>query len=230
MKLRDMGLCWLGGSVLYVTMAACAGKPAGPVAGSGGRGGTVTVHEGEGGAGRGGKGGANGAGGNDGGLADVLTNPVPDASADPAPGSRLKPKYWLGDDGAKQYMVGSWFDSTRNEDCSFALAADGKMRCLPQAMDFGYYSDVGCNTPMIMTQGSCAPPKYGISVSDADCGFDPSKAHVYSVGTAMTPTNIYAKSGAGCFAIGPAESGYSYYSVGAEIAPTEFVAVNLGHD
>lgn len=236
MKLRDVGLCLMGGSILYVSMAACAGRPAGNNGTrgttSGGGSGGIAVHNGGGGGAGGASTGATGTsgGGSDGGLTDALTDPVPSAHADPAPGSRLKPKFRLGDDGAKEYLGGVWWDSDRNEDCSFAVAADGKTRCLPKGSDFRYFADAQCATPMVLTQGTCSAPKYGISNVEAACGLDAPATKVFAIGGATNPPMIYGKSGSSCFAIGPTTPDWTYYTVGAEIPASSFVAGNIGHD
>lgn len=46
-------------------------------------------------------------------------------------GSRLKARYASTPDGAKVFM--GWYDSQLNEKCTFMLAEDGNMRCLPSA-------------------------------------------------------------------------------------------------
>ncbi len=56
-------------------------------------------------------------------------------------GSRLKARYASTPDGAKVFM--GWYDSQLNEKCTFRLAEDGRMRCLPvadfeQNMNFSY--------------------------------------------------------------------------------------------
>lgn len=222
MKFRDVGLCLVGGSILYVTMAACARPAGGPPSGGGraGAGGTV-LHNGSGGG---------GGAPHDSGIGDALTDPVPSASADPLPGTRLKPRFRAGEDGAKEYLAGAWFDSERGEDCSFMVAADGKTRCLPRGAEFIYYSDANCQTPMIMLESACAPPKYGTSLADSTCALEPGATRVYAVGPAMTPSGIFAKAGASCFSLGAADPGYHYYGVGAEVSASAFVASTLGHD
>jgi hypothetical protein len=154
--MRTLGV-FASGCVVYAAMAACSGGAVkvssnGSATGSGGHGG---VAMGSGGKGTGGQ---HGAGG-DSGMFDAFTDPVP--SADAMPGSRLKGKYLLGDDGSKEYlyvpglfawqgaypvaipgaplMPGAqtssvhqlWYDSLRQEDCVFERAGDGKLRCLP---------------------------------------------------------------------------------------------------
>jgi hypothetical protein len=233
MKLRDVAMTLVGGTILYVSMAACAERSTGTI-GSGSHGttasgGTSTGHPGGSGGAAPGTGGAGGAV-HDGGLADVLGNPVPPANADPTAGSRLKPKYRQGDDGAKEYLAGQWFDSMRGEDCTFQLAADGKTRCLPDGTTFRYYADAACATPMVLMQNTCAPPKYGTAAVDPTCGLDPSANRVFAIGQATTPMTIYGKSGASCFAIGPTTTDYQYYAVGAEVTADNFVAATVGHD
>src|SRR5690349_16994423 len=117
MKVRDVGVCLVGGAMVYVAMAACS---AGGSTTGGHSGGVTRLGGGQGG-------GASGAGpsagqGGDSGVFDALTNPVPPASADPTSGSRLKPKYRVAEDGAKEYFAGLWYDSQRAEDCSFTTA------------------------------------------------------------------------------------------------------------
>lgn len=226
MKLRDVGLCLLGGSILYVSMAACAGRPSGSSGTrgttSGGGSGGVAVHNG-------GAGGTTGSGGViDSGIGDALTDPVSSANAEP--GSRLKRKFRDAEDGAREFLTGVWWDSQRQEDCSFTLAADGKMRCLPPGNEFRYFADAQCNTPMVMMQGACSPPKYGTSATEAACGLDAPSTHVFAIGGPTSPAMIYGKSGSACFAIGPTTPDWQYFSVGAEIPANSFVAATVGHE
>src|SRR5689334_4566782 len=75
MKLRDVALCLVGGSIMYVSMAACAGRPSGQSSSG------MTVHQGTGGSTPG-----TGGSGNtipDSGIGDALTDPVGSANAEP---------------------------------------------------------------------------------------------------------------------------------------------------
>jgi hypothetical protein len=145
----------LGGSIaIYVVMAACSAPdlPKGGSAGASGRPG------GQGGSGpladagdQGGSGigpdaaaGAGGSGGVDrpdvvvvvdgslgderSGIIDALLDPVRDEDAQTTSGTRIKAKWLVTADGARQ--ANGWYDSTRKDDCFFGTAADGKMRCL----------------------------------------------------------------------------------------------------
>jgi hypothetical protein len=62
------------------------------------------------------------------------------------------------------------------------------------------------------------------------CGLTPGGTHVYTVGAATTPATLYAGNASSCFAAGPPASGYSYFSVGAEIPASTFVGATPGHD
>ena len=158
-------------------------------------------------------------------------NPVPDAAADPIDGSRLKARYRVADDGSKEYLSGVWFDSQRNEVCTFTTAADGTERCLPDGVVATVFSDAACTMPVLMTVTGCAGPPYALTVDGASCGNPVGVTHVLSVGAGVTPSNLYVQAGgSNCISIGPPPSGYTYSSVGAEIPATSFVAATLGHD
>ena len=47
-------------------------------------------------------------------------------------GSRLKVRYYVGSDGSEQ--ANGFFDSSRNENCSYRVASDGAVRCLPRRL------------------------------------------------------------------------------------------------
>src|SRR5688572_6213959 len=141
---------FLGGSfTVYALMAACS---------AGGKGGGDQTAS-SGGAATQGSGGVNtNSGGADGiaGLSDPsagkpsgmggiigeMMDPVPDAQAES--GTRLKARYYVGEDGSRQLIPG-WFDTQRNEVCYFGIASDGNLRCTPGGGPnfLGYFSDAG---------------------------------------------------------------------------------------
>lgn len=155
-------------------------------------------------------------------------------------GSRIKPKFTTTTfaDGAKGKQFSGWHDSARGEDCQVAAAADGKQRCMPVpygadtvAVTAGYYSNASCTVPLFL-QGisACVPtavPKYVASnTSTSSCtvawAFRP------VTGLAANPAKYFYKPAGAttCTDIGafPTTS-YRVLSVGAEIAPSEFVEV-----
>lgn len=214
MKMRDAGLSLLGGALVYVAMAACSGGGAGPSGPGAGSGGAST------------KGGP----GSDSGLIDALLDPVPTASADPQSGGRLKAQYRLGDDGSKEYLAGAWFDSQRNEVCTFGPAADGKERCMPDGATATVFADAMCQSPLLMITSGCAAPSYALQLATSTCDVSPGAIHVFSVGAATTPSALYIQAGSSCYQAGTATTGYTYYAVGPEIPPSSFVAATNQHD
>jgi hypothetical protein len=207
MKFRDVGLSLLGASLVYVTMAACnGGAPSSQQAQNGGK------------------------SGSHGGIVDTIGNPVPPAAADPQNGTRLKATFRTADDGSKEYIAGSWFDTQTQENCSFLLASDGKQRCLPEGAPASTYSDAACSTPVIAVATGCTSPKYAITASASTCDAAGAGLHVFPVGAETTPTSLYINTGSSCFSLGPPTTGMSYYAVGAEIAASSFLAANTSHD
>ena len=170
-------------------------------------------------------GGASGTGGihDDGGsIFDAFTDPVPDAMADPTSGSRLKAKYWKATDGARAPIPYTWYDSQRNEDCSFRTASDGTERCLPNTYTFAiYYADATCTAPLAYVNTGCAMPTY-VQVSGASSCGSTTGDKLHGTMAKVQPATIYLKGGASCTS-SPAPSGVDYYSVGAEILPSAFV-------
>ncbi len=211
MKMRDIVKALVGAGFVYVAMAACS-------AGTG-----------QGGSGHAGAGGQGGVDIEDGGMMDVLTNPVPDAQADPMNGSRLKAKYILAEDGSKAYAPGAWYDSQRQEYCGFSRAADGKLRCLPEAKAYvsTLYADASCSQPLVGIETACSPPKYAYAY-DAACSSQ-GGTRVYSLGSVVNPAKVYYGTPGSCYGAAP-EPSFTYYTVGAEIAPSAFVGGSEQHD
>ncbi len=179
MNLRHVCFCLLGGSAVYVAMAACSSGGSGPIG----------THAG-------------------GGGGSTLINPVPDASADPESGSRLKASYRIADDGSKEYVPGSWYDTQRQEACSFATAADGKERCLPDGAAVSAFSDSACTVGIAAVKTGCAAPKYGVTASQDACHEGSVGLTIHSIGAPAQVTTLYVQSGTSCLAAGPAPSGF----------------------
>jgi len=140
MRGGDAAKAMFAGCIVYVVMAACGGSKGAPGFASKDGGGSI---------GDGSSSGSGPGGDNDSDLVDALTNPVPDANAEPTTsGSRLKARYYVGEDGSRQFV--GWYDSQRKEECSFLSAGDGETRCLPAgAYPIGVYSDANCTTPIV---------------------------------------------------------------------------------
>ncbi|HEU4406751.1 MAG TPA: hypothetical protein VFS43_15905, partial [Polyangiaceae bacterium] len=181
------------------------GAPGTPSGGSGGAGGMVATM----GAGPGGGGGKGGSG------------PVPDAEA-ATPGTRLKPKVFVGADGSRQPSTSLWHDTQRNEECSFRLAADGAYRCLPTsaAISSGYFQDAGCTTPALAVYVSCGVPSVPAYASGfSACGVS---AGLYQRGSVLS--SVYIGQPGSCSF--HTSSSYAFYSL-SEVPPASFAAAEL---
>ena len=85
-----------------------------------------------------------------------------------ASGTRLRARYVSG--GGARELVG-FFDTQRNEECTFQRADDGRWRCVPKASSIsattGTFSDAGCTIPVTaVAQGTCSETtQYGFESS-----------------------------------------------------------------
>jgi hypothetical protein len=172
-------------------------------------------------------------------LADAMTNPVPDADASTSSGTRLKRRYWVGEDGSRE-PVGepmypdyggaawyspadfSWYDSERDENCRFRVAADGVVRCLPASVEMGSaFADDECTVPIIVvsTPARGETARYGHRYS-ASMGL-----RMFALGAALGTTTYYDEGG-DC-AADTAFDDQTLYATGAEIPPTAFVGFTI---
>jgi len=202
-----------GGSVaIYVIMAACSAS-SGPQANSGGdaglaRGGSSGGTPSDGSSGGSGSESSDGSG-TDGSehddgpsILDALTDPVSEASADAnQSGSRLKATFYAGADGSKQ--AAGMHDSQLNVDCSFQMATDGTLRCLPangQASIY-YFSDSGCTQPVPYQVKNCGTPAYALGSPAAgapgSCSYQPA-TRVFPISGPYTGSSLYYASAGGC--------------------------------
>jgi hypothetical protein len=177
--------------------------------------------------------------------------PVPDVHADTAVnGTRLSAAWIAGEDGSRQ--DNGWFDTKRNEYCSFMLSSDGETRCLPNAdhdvsTDFGSYeisvfTDAACTQPVyfVKTQCSSVRKQYFALVEPAGNAC-PATPHVFTYGAAI-PTSAalyFSVAGGACKAMdanrnanlgnfGLDFSKESFFR-GTEVPPSDFVRGTLQH-
>ncbi|WP_437802472.1 hypothetical protein [Sorangium sp. So ce693] len=179
--------------------------------------------------------GAHGNGGN-GGFGGFM-DPVPDASADPVSGSRLKARYRTTADGAKAYDPFRWFDSERRETCFFYIAGDGRERCLPGIGDGAaiyqpnIFADAGCTQAVALSTIKGCTAKYAYQTFQATTTCESSAGfRLFSVGARLNPTSIYAVDSTGaCKAQAPTAT-FDYFPLGDEIPPSSFVAATWSVD
>jgi hypothetical protein len=217
-----------GSFIIYTAMAACSGSVEHPTSSSSG----ATGHGGHGHGGASAQSGHGGAGGSHAsGIIDAMTDPVSEASADTVSGSRLKAYYETGDDGSKAYLPGTWWDSTRGEDCSSRIAGDGKLRCLPT--DYGYpfniqYMDPSCTQLVMNDPGKCNGFKYMVSQTSNGCSqqFD-----YRPVMSQVMPATIYMPGPNNtCVPSGPPNPSLIYIQIGPVVPPSSFVLMSKLHD
>lgn len=179
--------------------------------------------------------------------ADVPDATTADASAPDAPppmttaGTRLRPIYSIttSDDGATNKTFVRWRDTKLDVDCSFDLASDGSVRCVPEAQILPadqpgigrLYADASCTTPLVAVlplAPSCAAPKFisdNLGGSGAAC---PSATkgrtavwHAVAVGPAV---DVYEGGPSSCAKVPPTivPSSYVLFSATTIVAPSEF--------
>lgn len=151
---------------------------------------------------------------------------VPVASAEAAEsGTRLRAIWQVAEDGAKQFLF-QWRDTQRNEDCTFALAGDGVLRCMPATpINFvGYFSDAECTqrlfvraaTPSCVAQGQVL----GAFSEYVGCDY---RSKRFTVTAITSPSTVYLLSGDTCTGTG-SSTAFDYFAGVAEIPPSSFVA------
>ena len=134
-------------------------------------------------------------------------------------GTRLQAIWLVAADGAQQFE--KWHDTQLNLDCSFAIAADGVLRCLPQSVPLADgnssgYADSACTKPVAYSYSPCLV-SYVLGMDRSVC---PSRLHVYSRG-ASVPAMHYANWDGPCT---PADYGGSFYALGPELPASTFVS------
>lgn len=219
----------LGGAIIvYVVMAACgsAGSGSGPF----GDGDASVLGDSSGGKlGDASNGISDSAGGVFDALIDAITNPVPDAKADVnQSGTRLKAKYYAGSDGSKVFI--GMYDSQRNEDCSFTLAGDGVLRCLPTtgtASVSAYYSDSACSVPLALINKGCTSKYIVRGESSTGACVYTYKTHLHQYGAPYTAPTAYVGSSGSCSAAVISNTMFDFFSVGPEIPPSSFVDASI---
>jgi len=232
-----------GSAATYFLMAACADAPkrsqAKAVGGSGqnamgGRatssGGTTAPDA----MNDAGWGGASGSYIDTAGVFGTMMDPVPDASAEPATdGSRLKAIYQVGSDGSRQQQY-NWWDSARDEECSFTAFADGSTRCVPSSGASGgsFFSDSGCATPLfvVATASQCqgaGTAKYAWGTGAISCGVF-AYSGLYSL-KSVVPAQVFQGTPSACTATAASTSALYTFYTGTQIPLSSFVSATKEH-
>jgi hypothetical protein len=140
-------------------------------------------------------------------------------------GSRIKARVIVSNDGAKSFL--GWFDTQRNEACSFMQAGDGKLRCQPYTiMSFQGYLDSNCTTkiatPGLSTACMSGSGTYYVALSDSVSCSD-IHTHIYPVGAKIDPVHYtyYELSDGKCKPVSPYIIYPQYYML-AEVPASSF--------
>jgi hypothetical protein len=159
------------------------------------------------------------------GILDALTDPVSEAQADPsASGSRLKLQYYVGSDSSKAFA--QILDTMTSLPCSYQTAADGMTRCLPTgqaSVNPAFFSDSACSKVAAQGYAGCAAPTYAVGSTASACVTSPT-SHVYLVGAV---SSVFEKVGTTCTAVTGLSASFTFYSLGAEVPASSFVAGSL---
>lgn len=113
---------------------------------------------------------------------------------------------------------------------SYAPLSDGTRRCIPSAFAntagaWTQFADATCTMPVIVTNTSCSPTSasyVGVQETAACSGGTSTVLRMYHVG-AVHGGGLYTKFGTGPCTAGTPQAGYTYYLVGAEAPPSDFV-------
>ncbi|MFN0250031.1 MAG: hypothetical protein ACKV2T_24320 [Kofleriaceae bacterium] len=161
--------------------------------------------------------GSGGGGGGGGGGGEV--DPLDIAKS----GSRIKKKVLSSSDGAKS--LHGWFDSQRDEDCTWQVASDGMTRCTPTAVAWGgYFADASCTTPAGYYWANCTPPAYISVTNTTACPANTTTGPTLYMRGAPIST-VYSKSGTSCVAL--TAFGYPAWAAGAVVPATTFQAATI---
>ena len=163
--------------------------------------------------------------GRDPAAGDGGDHPNARAGAEGRDGTRLKLTGHDGEDGSRFIESYTIFDTKLSIQCTFRLAADGKLRCLPYIFSVAdRFADAACSTPIVReVKKDCptSPPKYAYKDKEKSCT-DAREYVVPVTGPYSGPT--YEKTVAfGCSLEKRDDVLFSYYSVGADVSPTDFV-------
>jgi hypothetical protein len=134
-----------------------------------------------------------------------------------------------GGDGAALFI--GWTDTQLAAPCSYRLATDNELRCLPDATSAILYSDPTCAVPIVRADAAVTVVSiYDSSVSCEEAGGPSPPTTVVRVGVPVNVPMIYFKTATGCTSSPNAESGWRSATIAS---PNDFVradAKSIGDD
>ena len=151
----------------------------------------------------------------------------PETPEEMGPGARLIERRYAIADGYG-YRI-SLYDTELGTDCTFGLASDGELRCLPVAgpgmrISGAYFTDRSCRIPLVSDAQGC--PSEFVSSSESPDGCSPALSTVYRRGARYTGSVYYTP--ATCtLATRPSDFGLTFYQRGEMIEPAAMVLGTL---
>lgn len=141
-------------------------------------------------------------------------------------GSRLELRYHVlraADGTVVRWSDPTYYDRQFEMNCQFFPAPDGTHRCIPAgAATFyssGPFADSDCVQPLANHTTCALAPRFATTLDGASCEYS---YRVFAIG-AEHEGAIYSKGGASCFE-STRSAGATYYRVGRELEPNEFVS------
>ncbi|HVJ17450.1 MAG TPA: hypothetical protein VM686_18615 [Polyangiaceae bacterium] len=186
-------------------------------AGSGAAGGATAG--GGSGAGSGGSSAGSSGGGSSGSGGETNAGMCMERTTNHASGTRIRGRFGVTAEGDRSWQ--GWYDSERQEECSFDWAGDTQ-RCMPTAISAYQYMDAACSqlvAQQVVEEG-CAAPAYLSTSQYANCM---TEMHLYELGPVVTPVSLYQLVGDVCMPSPAAVTG-TFVSAGAEVPLTAFVS------
>lgn len=160
-------------------------------------------------------------------LADTSDRLLPPAADTVRAGTRLQPRYLVGDDGSRQFV--GWYDQQLDVDCDFTSLL-GANRCLPRWQPtITTYTDPACTRAVVMAVRRCTdgpafaiqnpPPADACAVAPVALYrlSDPYEQPVYGGGPDACAPEDPCRGVAGC----------ALYQLGERLDPTAFVAATI---
>jgi len=135
-------------------------------------------------------------------------------------GTRLRAKLDVFD-SARRFV--RWRDTQLSVECDYAVASDGRWRCLPDAsaLALTLFDDAQCRTAVgAWSTGGPAPQYVPVPPQPFQCN---QGTRYFTLGAAYTPSTIYTRSGSDCVA-GSVDPALTYVRTAGEAPPATFVA------
>ncbi len=116
----------------------------------------------------------------------------------------------------------TFYDTKLGIECHMLAASDGATRCLPAATYSAedVFSDASCETRLVVApRAPCKPSTFAAATTPC-----PSTTKIHALAGETRPAVVYSRGTTGECAPQPIDADTTYYGLGDEVPPTEFVA------